>query len=221
MTCILQIDTSGDESMVAISGDGVLLATVTRADTRDHAAVIHGMTAEALAAAGLAFSDLAAVAVCAGPGSYTGLRIGMAVAKGFCYTLDIPLLLQNKLTLFAYQHIAAHGEAGQQYAVVLSARTGEYFAACYDASLHPVLAPQHMLHQALAAWLQDAGERLRVISGTEIFDDFSAVINSWSAAGAIEPAPWCRLAWQDFREHKTADLAAAEPFYMKEVFINK
>jgi tRNA threonylcarbamoyladenosine biosynthesis protein TsaB len=223
MTRILLIDTSGDQGLVALSGEGRLLASVRRADTRDHAAVIHQMTEEVLAAAGCSFADLHAVAVCAGPGSYTGLRIGMAVAKGFCYALGIPLLLQNKLTLLAHQHISSSQATGGRYAVILPARAGEYFAACYDAGLHPLMPPQHITDVQPADWpTDDAGPPLYVMADNPVLPAFLTDLSYILVkVDSLDPEPWGLLALRDWETKNVANLAAAAPFYMKDVFIKK
>ncbi len=225
MTYILQIDTSADHGTVALTANGDPVAIAINEQSRDHAAAIHRMMEEVLATAGIDMKRLRAVAVCAGPGSYTGLRIGLAVAKGFCYALDIPLILHNKLTLLAYQAIIMEQpEAGILHAVISKARAGEYFAACYsNVTMQPVLEPQHIQHDRLTGWLQS------VTSGLEVITDQENPEASLVAADHIRYYPlekidiktWGNLAYRDYKNNKTTDPATATPFYMKDVYINK
>lgn len=224
MTYILQIDTSAGTGTVAVTADGNPLAVIINEQPRDHAASIHRMTEEALATAGIDMGRLHAIAVCAGPGSYTGLRIGLAAAKGLCYALDIPLILHNKLTLLAHQAIAAkQPETGTWYAVICKARAGEYFAACYDTALQPVLEPQHIHHSKLMNWLQSVTTGLAVTTDQENPETALAATEyiRYHPLEKIDIKIWGALTHKDYKDGKTTELAAATPFYMKDVYINK
>src|ERR1035437_1453422 len=102
MQYLLHIDTSTDTGVVALNCDGVILAYKVNEEARNHASTINIMIEKLLAGVKISLSDLDGIVVCAGPGSYTGLRIGLATAKGLCYALNVPLILDNKLTLLAY-----------------------------------------------------------------------------------------------------------------------
>ncbi len=92
MRNILCIETGTDTCSVALATDGALVALRESHGERDHAARVAVYTDEVLAQAGIAASGLTAIAVSRGPGSYTGLRIGVSFAKGLCYGLGIPLI---------------------------------------------------------------------------------------------------------------------------------
>src|SRR5882672_2766392 len=102
MEYLLHIDTSTDTGLLAIGCDGQLLAHSMIEESRNHAGTINNMINSLLADAHISFRQLSAVAVCAGPGSYPGLRIGLATAKVLCYALEKPLILDNKLTVLAH-----------------------------------------------------------------------------------------------------------------------
>src|SRR5471030_2964914 len=98
---ILQIETATTVCSVALSKDGVVLA-VKQMDQRNiHAEVITLYIEELLTTTGTKYSDLDAIAVSCGPGSYTGLRIGVSTAKGLCYALDKPLIAVETLKAMA------------------------------------------------------------------------------------------------------------------------
>jgi tRNA threonylcarbamoyladenosine biosynthesis protein TsaB len=94
---ILSIETSTEVCSIAIHTDGKLLAESTSFESYSHAEKLAPMIRETLADKGLVKADLTAIAVSAGPGSYTGLRIGTSTAKGLCYALDLPLITVNTL----------------------------------------------------------------------------------------------------------------------------
>ena len=92
MSLILNIDTALDGASVSLANDGTVLRSDSSSEQKDHAAWLHPAIAKMMQEEGRALQDLDAVAVSIGPGSYTGLRVGLAAAKGFCYALDIPLI---------------------------------------------------------------------------------------------------------------------------------
>jgi tRNA threonylcarbamoyladenosine biosynthesis protein TsaB len=101
MSYILNIDTATDICSIAVSQDGKILSLVEEANN-NHASRITLMIEEALEEAKINITDLRAVAMSNGPGSYTSLRVGTSTAKGICYALDIPLIAVDTLTSLAY-----------------------------------------------------------------------------------------------------------------------
>src|ERR1700748_1527192 len=102
MTLILNIDTATTNPSICLSADGKPVAMEENFEQKEHAAWLHPAVDRMMKAAGHRLRDLQAVAVTAGPGSYTGLRVGMAAAKGFCYALDIPFIAEDTLKVMAY-----------------------------------------------------------------------------------------------------------------------
>ena len=101
MALLLHIETATSSSSVAISDNGKLLALAERNEKNIHASVITELITEAATLAGVALNELNAISVSMGPGSYTGLRIGVATAKGLCYGLEIPLIGINTLQVMS------------------------------------------------------------------------------------------------------------------------
>src|SRR5690349_8164939 len=102
MALILNIDTAMQKGGVCLAKDGVPLSILENTEQKEHAAWLHVAVQKILQTTGYQMRDLQAVAVTAGPGSYTGLRVGMAAAKGFCYALDIPLIAEDTLRVMAF-----------------------------------------------------------------------------------------------------------------------
>src|SRR5690606_25144630 len=90
-------------------------------------------------------NELKAVGVTGGPGSYTGIRVGMATAKGLCYALKIPLLLFNTLEVMALSAIESIGDKKALYCPMIDARRQEVFTGVYDYELNEVNSPSSMI----------------------------------------------------------------------------
>ena len=154
MAVILNIDTSMPTAGVCISKDGKVLAMAESGDQKNHSSWLHPAIARLLAETNLRPADLQAAAVTAGPGSYTGLRVGMAAAKGFCYALGIPLIAENTLNMMAF---AAREQLPQAELLcpMIDARRMEVFTAVYGKEGEVLLSPRAMVveENSFAEWL--------------------------------------------------------------------
>ena len=103
MALILSIESSTAVGSVALLRDGEVLGLQQYHIAKSHSSLLHVMVQQITANAGVKMKDLSAVAVAEGPGSYTGLRIGVSAAKGFCFALDAPLIAVNTLEALAFQ----------------------------------------------------------------------------------------------------------------------
>ncbi|HEV3414261.1 MAG TPA: tRNA (adenosine(37)-N6)-threonylcarbamoyltransferase complex dimerization subunit type 1 TsaB [Puia sp.] len=130
MSVILNIDTAMGMAGVCISKEGSVLALAESQDQKNHSSWLHPAIGRLLAETHLRPADLQAVAVTAGPGSYTGLRVGMAAAKGFCYALGIPLIAENTLNMMAFAAREQLPEA-DLLCPMIDARRMEVFTAIY------------------------------------------------------------------------------------------
>ncbi len=144
MSLFLNIDTSTENASICLAENDTPLSLLSNHSQRDHAAWLHPAIQEALQNAGKKITDLHAVGITGGPGSYTGLRVAMASAKGLCYALTIPLIAVNTLEAMVY---AALAEEAEGFCPAIDARRMEVFTAVYDRDLHPLLPPQNMIVQ--------------------------------------------------------------------------
>lgn len=144
MALIINIDTSTEIAGICLSDDGKTLAMAQNTQQKDHASWLHPAIEKLLQEGGYRPRDLQAVAVTAGPGSYTGLRVGMAAAKGFCYALGIPLITENTLKVMAF---AAHDQhpATDLFCPMIDARRMEVFTAVYQSDMTPVMPATAMV----------------------------------------------------------------------------
>jgi tRNA threonylcarbamoyladenosine biosynthesis protein TsaB len=218
MATILHLDTSGPVGIAMLARDGRPFAVRRSEGEREHAGNINGIVEEVLADAGIRFADVDAIAVCNGPGSYTGLRIGLATAKGYCYVSGKPLLLHNRLSLMLLEASAIMPTVKKVLAV-LPARTGEYYVAMKNDET--LLAPTHLSTMEL---IQILGEDQRVtgIVG-RVAEDLSSIISSDGIKlvehNMLNDASWAGASELAFLSGDFADLAYAEPEYLKSVFI--
>jgi tRNA threonylcarbamoyladenosine biosynthesis protein TsaB len=218
MQYLLHIDTSAENGLVAVTGNGAPISVRTITDSRNQAATINILIDEVLAEAGIGIVQLSAVAVCAGPGSYTGLRIGMATAKALCYVADIPLLAHNKLTLLTYQVQQMH-PAHSYYMAALEARENEYFVAAYDGDMNELQGPAHFFADDLQKILNEK-KNLLIIGDIDAQKyDFLLQNEPHIVADTIlDINAWGPYAYEAFKCNRTVNLALAEPFYLKQVY---
>ncbi|HWB91991.1 MAG TPA: tRNA (adenosine(37)-N6)-threonylcarbamoyltransferase complex dimerization subunit type 1 TsaB [Puia sp.] len=156
MALILNIDTAMQKGGVCLAKDGVPLSILENTEQKEHAAWLHVAVQKILQTTGYQMRDLQAVAVTAGPGSYTGLRVGMAAAKGFCYALDIPLIAEDTLRVMAFAAKEQLPEA-DLLCPMIDARRMEVFTALYKKDMTPLLPSTAMVidENSFSSWLKD------------------------------------------------------------------
>lgn len=142
MSLILNIDTAIETASICLSDGEKVLGMMTNSSQKDHAAWLHDAIKNLLQENDITSQLLKAVAVSKGPGSYTGLRVGMSAAKGLCYALNIPLIGVSTLQTMA---AAAINEAQELLCPMIDARRVEVFTAVYDKSLDEKLSPCNLI----------------------------------------------------------------------------
>lgn len=227
MSLILCIETGTDVCSVGIARDGELLSLRESDEGRDHARKVAVFVDELLRETGIAPDDLDAVAVGKGPGSYTGLRIGVSFAKGLCYGLQKPLLAVGSLD--ALVEVAREDyEAGilavddwqhARLCPMVDARRMEVYAQVFDSQGTPLtdVSAEVVSEESFAAYRQ-AGEPFVIFgSGARKCADLLA------GATFVEVTPsargLARLAQQALDEGRTEDIAYFEPFYLKDFVV--
>lgn len=139
MACILNLETSTNVCSVAVSENGAVIISKEDHSGPNHAVKLGVFVDEALSFADNHAIPIDAVAVSCGPGSYTGLRIGVSMAKGICYGRDVKLLAVPTLKLLAVPVLIRHElEDDALLCPMLDARRMEVYSAIYDRSLHEV-----------------------------------------------------------------------------------
>jgi tRNA threonylcarbamoyladenosine biosynthesis protein TsaB len=222
MPLILALETSSPVCSVALTLDGALLAAAELRLEKSHSSHLTVLIEQLLSNAGYTLPQLSALAVSDGPGSYTGLRIGAAAAKGLCYALGLPLLAVGTLPALAHQ-VARQVPGAERYrfAPLLDARRMEVYAALYSADGQELLAPMPLVLDA-QSWAAElaAGPVVFFGSGAAKFrplvaDNANALFLADVQPSAIAVA---QLAEAAFVRGEFKDVAYYEPFYLKEVF---
>ncbi|TRL42160.1 tRNA (adenosine(37)-N6)-threonylcarbamoyltransferase complex dimerization subunit type 1 TsaB [Rhizobium straminoryzae] len=147
---ILAIDTAGVDCSAAVldASTDVLLASVTERIGKGHAERLMAMIEEVLATAGLSLHDLDRVAVTIGPGSFTGIRVGVAAARGLALALGIPSVGVTTLEALAQSHLAAH--PGEPVIAAMDAKRDEIYAQAFDGQGEPLGEPAILTLEGLS-----------------------------------------------------------------------
>jgi tRNA threonylcarbamoyladenosine biosynthesis protein TsaB len=139
---ILNMDTSMPLASVCLAEEGESIGMLNNHNQKDHAAWLHPAIEQLLQTSGHVLKDIHAFAVTSGPGSYTGLRVSIAAAKGFCFILNKPLILINTLEVMAYSAMrATDSDKGTLYCPMIDARRMEVFTGLYNDDLSECLPP--------------------------------------------------------------------------------
>ena len=226
MSLILCIETGTDICSVGIARDGELVSLRESVEGRDHAKHVGVFVDELLRETGVSPDELDAVAVGMGPGSYTGLRIGVSFAKGLCYGLQIPLIAIGSLDALVEVAIEDN-EAGildveawddAVLCPMVDARRMEVYTRLYTATGEPLSEVKaEVVDEATFADVR--GERQLVIFGNgaakcrEVLSDATFVEVAPSARGLA------RLAERRLQAGQTEDIAYFEPFYLKDFVV--
>ena len=219
MACILHIDTSTDCCSVAVSEDSHVIF-----DQEDHTGPNHAERLGTFVDEALSFTDnhaipFDAVAVSGGPGSYTGLRIGVSMAKGICYARNLKLISVPTLELLCVPVLLRElVEEGALLCPMIDARRMEVYAAVYDRALRPVREVQADVVTAdtYREWL-DRGKVYFFGGGAAKCMDTINHPNACYIDGIQPLAKWMQpLAERRLMQEQTEDVAYYEPFYLKD-----
>jgi tRNA threonylcarbamoyladenosine biosynthesis protein TsaB len=224
MTLLLSLETSSPICSIALHSteSGRLLGQSELRLEKSHSTHLTVLIEQLITNAGHTLRDLAAVAVSDGPGSYTGLRIGAAAAKGLCFALDIPLVAVGTLPALAHQVATSVPRADTYlYAPMLDARRQEVYTALYRADGSELAAPAPLILTPEALVEQLAHHSVLFFgSGAAKFQ--SLVSDNPSAAFLSDVQPSAvnvgELALGTYQRQEFQDVAYYEPFYLKEVY---
>lgn len=214
LTNILHIETATKVCSVAISQSGILKAQRTIADDQyAHGEQLTILIQAVSEEAGIPLPQLSAVSMSHGPGSYTGLRIGMATAKGICFAFSIPLILIDSLTVLA--ELARNKYPNATICSAIDARRMEIYATLFDRkglilkemSSDVITETSYSEFEPFVCVGDGAGKLTEIWEGRNITIDSSIVA---CASGQV------RIAHEAFESKRFADIAYSEPIYLKD-----
>lgn len=227
MAYILHLETSSPVCSVALSKKSELIHCIESTEPNIHSSHLSVFIRQLLNDVGIIATNLSAVAVSNGPGSYTGLRIGLSTAKGICYGADLPLITLDSLQVMAgwfKKKNSAEIYADTLIVPLIDARRQEVYAGYYDSQIQPVKNPEAVILHELSfeeimknhhcVFIGSGAEKtksiLKVYYNSRFYPYFTT-----SAVGMVD------LAWKKFQNKQFADVAYTEPYYLKDVFIVK
>ena len=214
MSYILNIETATKNCSVALAKEGkTILCKEIAEEGYSHAERLHVFIEEIIKEAGITFQDISAIAVSQGPGSYTGLRIGVSAAKGLCFALDIPLIAVDTLQVLASQANVSNG----LIIPMLDARRMEVYSAVFDKnyikirSVEAEIITENSFEdlQETLYFVGDCAEKCKPVLTKENY----IFLDEIKYPSAKEMS---FLSFEKFQKNDTVDLAYFEPYYLKD-----
>lgn len=219
MAFILNIETATKNCSVCLAKDGVAVALAEYAgEGYAHAEKLHVFIEEVLQKGCISFKDLTAVAVSMGPGSYTGLRIGVSAAKGLCYALNIPLLAVETLELLARRSNIEEGIV----IPMIDARRMEVYTAVFDSEYNKIRDTEAEIitsdsfaeFEGVIHLLGDGASKCREVLSSDRFVYHDEIL--YPSANEM-----AALSFDSYKKGNTVDVAYFEPFYLKDFIAGK
>jgi tRNA threonylcarbamoyladenosine biosynthesis protein TsaB len=222
MSLILNLDTATAVCSVALAADDKVIAQRINSEGRNHAALLTAFIEEVLNEAAVKTDDLDAIAVSKGPGSYTGLRIGVSTAKGMAYGLSIPLISAGTLKVMASGYLTLHPETAKKDNILLcpmiDARRMEVYTSFYDTKLNCVRDVNADIVDK-ESYVDRLGKNQIIFFGDgaakcrDVLTHPNAIIDE---SYVISANQMVSLTFEKFRNEIFEDVAYFEPFYLKD-----
>ena len=222
MNVILNIDTSVETASVSVSKDGVLLSYLKNTIQKDHASFLHNAVNLVLTESSLDIKELDAIAVVNGPGSYTGLRVGLASAKGLCYALNKPLITIGTLNALAAAAISSSKESNSASALfcpMIDARRMEVYTAIFDDTMtERIPASALILHESSFEKMLTENNMFFFGSGSVKWRNMINSKKAYFVDAVDATAAICQLSHTKYLNNDFSNLSYCEPLYVKEFF---
>lgn len=218
MALILNLETSTTVCSAALVRDGKVIAQRESFEDKSHASSLTVFIDQILKEAGMEIRQLDAVAISQGPGSYTGLRIGVSTAKGICYALSKPLIALNTLQAMALMALGKIPNKDSLMCTMIDARRMEVYAQFFDAQANPVreIKAEIIEENTYSEWLLsqevyfigDGAAKCKTILSSP---NAKFIDNIYPSANYM-----AEMAEKAFNEQQFVDVAYFEPFYLKD-----
>ncbi len=221
MSLLLNIDTATEVASVCVTLNGSLLALAKNEHQREHASFVHTAITDILHQAGYTLKDIDAFAVTSGPGSYTGLRVGMATAKGFCYAFSKPLIAVNTLEVMANAALEEINDMKENVLLcpMIDARRMEVFTGLYDLLLTIILPPGAVILEE-SSFNEYLTENKIIFfgSGSVKFKGVKTDKNALFQHIEFSAKHLGSLADKAFQQNKFSDVSYSQPNYFKDFY---
>ncbi len=217
MAIIINIDTSLETATVSLAKDGIILQYLQNDVQKQHASFLHTAIQKLVTDSQISLNAIDAIGCTIGPGSYTGLRVGLAAAKGFCYALNIPLITIGTLEAMAHSLQIHETKKKLCFCPMIDARRMEVYTALYDPHLkeispaHAVVIDEHFYEQD-----PHKNEILFFGNGMEKYKNVAINKNASFARIADIYNSINLLSHKKFTEKNFTQLNTAVPLYAKE-----
>lgn len=217
MTYILNLETATKNCSVSISQDGKTILCKEMAEAGySHAEKLHVFIEESLKESKLSFNDLSAIAVSQGPGSYTGLRIGVSAAKGLCFALNLPLISVDTLQVLASQLSITEGVI----IPMIDARRMEVYSAIFTSKFDKIREVQAEIltensFEGISETIHfvgDCAEKAKTVLTNANFIFHEEIIYPSANEMGV-------LSYQKFQQNEFEDVAYFEPYYLKDFMV--
>ncbi|MEO6839073.1 MAG: tRNA (adenosine(37)-N6)-threonylcarbamoyltransferase complex dimerization subunit type 1 TsaB [Ginsengibacter sp.] len=220
MDYILNIHTATETAIVNLCDGSNLLGTKTNNDSTQHSSFLHTAIHQILQEVDIQPNELKAIGVTGGPGSYTGIRVGLASAKGLSFALHIPLIIMNTLEVMALTIIANIPDKNALYCPMIDARRYEVFTAIYDHELIEVIPTSAMV--LTKNTFEDIIAKNTVYffgSGAIKFKEMNQTIpHSQFIKEEISSKTLGGYSWKKFQKELFASVSDSSPFYVKDFY---
>lgn len=221
MALILSIETSTQMCSASLSRDGEVVLSKQHFDGYSHASHLTVLIESLCADAGFSLNTIDAMAVSSGPGSYTGLRIGISTAKGICYALNKPMIAINSLEVLAWQMQKIHSlpiSSSAWLCPMIDARRMEVYTSFFDLEMHPqseivaeIITDQSFLNVLNTRQVIFAGNGADKCTETIVHPNAIFIANCNPLAHHM-----AQPAHKAFQSGRFEDVAYMEPFYLKD-----
>ena len=214
---ILGVETSTRSGSVALVKGGQLIGLQHYQIDKSHSALLHEMIDQMINNAGFTLNDLKAIAVSEGPGSYTGLRIGVSAVKGLCYALDLPMIAIHTLEAMAFQ-VNKYTAEKTLLCPMIDARRMEVYAAVWDSQMNlitptaPVIVDENSFAELLSAdqvlFFGDGSNKCKKVIRSDRAHFLQDIVPLASDIAL--------MAESKFENQQFVNMVSFEPYYLKE-----
>jgi tRNA threonylcarbamoyladenosine biosynthesis protein TsaB len=223
MSLILNIDTATDIAHISLSKSGVILDSFINSDQKEHGSFLQPSIQKLLKNNSIAIESIDAVAISIGPGSYTGLRVGMASAKGICFAMQKPLIAVNSLEIIAFaailENIYKNNLSNLLICPMIDARRMEVFTALYTQKLEKILEPQAMIIDPNSFENHFLVNKILFVgNGAKKWELICKNENAFFTQNPNNLLAMNKLSFKKYENKDFSDLAYSEPSYLKEFF---